>query len=498
VDTPLGRKRRIDQSACNVDLSCLEGFCPSFVTLDGALPRRPAPAPVDEVLLPEPQRAAQDTPCEILISGIGGSGVITVGAILGMAALMEGRGCTTLDNTGIARKGGGVSTHVRIAAFPEDLFSARIGRRKASLVLACDMVVSSDAQALSHIDPGRTRVIVNGNAVPTLAQRLDPDARMDAERLRSAIKGAAGAEHCEFIDASEIAEILAGDAIYTNMVMTGFAWQKGLVPLTLGSILRAIELNGNDVAPNLRAFALGRQAAHAPGSLDAALGPHRDEGPDEDLDAMVRRHMAFLGEYQDAAYAERYRALVERVRDAEAGIAQDGRLAMQVAQGYFRLLAIKDEYEIGRLYADGVFAGDLRRKFSGEFRIRYHLAPPLLARPDPVSGRIRKRAYGPWMAIAFRALARARVLRGSPLDIFGYTAERRMERRLIAEYEATVQSILEGLRADTLDLAVEIAGLPQKMRGFGHVKLANIDAAKRREAELIARYRAPAVARGHD
>ena len=489
VETPFGRKRRIDQSACNVDLSCLDGFCPSFVTLEGALPQRPAPAPTEGARMPEPQLPSLDAPCEILINGIGGSGVITVGAILGMAALIEGKGCTALDNTGIARKGGAVSTHVRLAARPEDLHAARIGRGKATLVLACDMVVSSDAQSLSRIDRDRTRVIVNGDAVPTLAQRLDPDARLDVERLRRAIIDAAGAEQCGFLDASEIAVHLAGDAIYANMVMLGFAWQQALVPLALDSILRAIELNGNEVAANLHAFALGRRAAHDPAAVQAALQPCRDEGLDDSLDALVRRHTAFLGDYHDTAYAHRYRVLVSRVREAESGVAEVERLATAVAQSYFRLLAIKDEYEVGRLYADGAFGRELERRFTGDYRIRYHLAPPLIARPDPVSGRIRKRVYGPWMGVAFRVLARMRGLRGTWLDPFGHTAERRMERRLVSEFEATVADLLEGLRSDNLDLAVEIASLPQKMRGFGHIKTANVEAAKRREAQLLADYR---------
>jgi indolepyruvate ferredoxin oxidoreductase len=492
VDTPFGRKRRIDQSACNVDLSCLDGFCPSFVTLEGAQLRRPEPAlwsaDPDEGGLPEPLQASLDAPCEILINGIGGSGVITVGAILGMAAHLEGKGCTVLDNTGIARKGGAVSTHVRLATRPEDLHAPRIGQGKASLVLACDMVVSAEPQALSRFDRGRTRAIVNAHAVPTLAQRLDPDALPDAERLRAAIAAAAGTGQCEFLDASEIAGHLAGDPIYANMVMLGFAWQKGMVPLALGSILRAIELNGTEVAANRWALALGRRAALDPVAVEAALRPYRDEGPDACLDALVRRHAAFLVDYQDTAYAERYRALVKRVREAEAGVAKSERLSMAVAQSYFRLLAIKDEYEVGRLYADGVFARELARRFSGDYRIRYHLAPPLIARPDPVSGRIRKRVYGPWMGVAFRALARMRGLRGTWLDPFGHTAERRMERRLIGEFEATVGDLLDGLRPGNFDIAVEIASLPQKMRGFGHVKMANVEAAKRREAELLAGY----------
>jgi len=487
VATPLGTKRRIDQSACNVDLSCLQGFCPSFVTLEGAQLRRPAPPAIDALVLPEPELSGFAEPCEILIDGIGGSGVITVGAILGMAAHLEGKGCTVLDNTGIARKGGAVSTHVRLAAHPEDLHSPRIGQARAGVVLACDMVTTADAQSLSRFDRGRTRAIVNVHAVPTLAQRLDPDALLEVERLREAI--AAGAQVCGFVDASEIAEHLLGDAIYANMVLLGYAWQKGWISLGLASIQTAIELNANEVESNQRAFALGRRAAHAPESIEAALAPHRDEGPDGDLNARVERHADFLAQYQDAGLAQRYRRLVDRVRDAESRAGGDGSLAMAAAQSWFRLLAVKDEYEVARLYSDGAFERDLERRFGGRYRVRYHLAPPLLARPDPATGRARKRMYGPWMGTAFRILARLRGLRGTWLDVFGYTAERRMERRLIAEYEATIETLLAGLSPGKFPLAVEIAALPQKMRGFGHVKLRNVESAKRREAELLAAYR---------
>ncbi len=486
VETTLGRKRRIDQSACNVDLSCLDGFCPSFVTLEGAEPLRPAPAAIDEAALPEPELPSLAEPCEILINGIGGSGVITVGAILGMAAHLEGKGCTVLDNTGLARKGGAVSTHVRLAARAQDLYAPRIGQAKAGVVLACDMVATADAQSLSRFDCGRTRAIVNTHAAPTLAQRLDPDAPFEAERLRGAI--AAAAQVCEFVDASGIAEHLLGDSIYANMVLLGFAWQKGWVPLGLASIQAAIALNANAVESNRRAFALGRRAAHDPASIEASLAPHRDEGPDGDLNARVERHAAFLAQYQDAGLAQRYRRLVGRVAEAESRAGGDGSLAMAAAQSGFRLLAIKDEYEVARLYSDGVFERDLERRFGGRYRVRYHLAPPLVARPDPATGRARKRMYGAWIGTAFRVLARLRGLRGTWLDVFGYTAERRMERRLIAEYEATIETLLAGLSPEKFALAVEIAALPQKMRGFGHVKLRNVEAAKRREAELLAAY----------
>lgn len=487
VDSFLGRKRRIDQSSCNVDLSCLNGFCPSFVTVVGTLRR--AGGSVAEPS-PEPPQGVLEGSYDILVDGIGGSGVITVGAILGMAAHLEGKACTLLDNTGIARKGGAVSTHVRLARESIALHAPRIADGDAELVLACDMLVSAGSASLAKIAQGVTRVVINEDAVPTLNQRLDPDCAFDGAGPSAAIVQAAGEGNCDLVSATQIAEHLVGDAIYTNMVMLGYAYQRGLVPLGRESIDRAIELNGAEIESNRRALAWGRFAAHDPQSVAAALKPHRAEPAEDDLDALIARRSAFLTDYQDAAYAQKYRNFVARVRSAESRAATAGeRLTRAVASGYFRLLAYKDEYEVARLYSDGVFRHELEKRFGSDLRIAYHLAPPLIAGRDPFTGHLKKRAYGPWVGTAFNWIRRMRRLRGTWLDPFGYTDERKMERRLIIEYEDLIGSLLGALSPANYRLAVDLALLPEDLRGFGHVKQKNAEKMKRREKELLAEFR---------
>ncbi len=496
VETPLGRKRRIDQSACNVDLSCLDGFCPSFVTIDHAVPRRAAPAEFAFDAPPAPLQQALDQPNDILVDGIGGTGVITVGAVLAMAAHLEGRGCSTLDSTGISRKGGAVSTHLRIAPRPEDLHVTRIPEGGAKLLLACDMVVSAGGASLARIGRGRTRVIANADVAPTQDQRLDPESEIDFLPLRGALIEAAGEDGCEFVHATAIAERLLGDSIYANMVLLGFANQKGLLSVGESSIDEAITLNGNDIEANRRAFALGRIAAHDGARVDRFLRSLEAAQPDKTLDGLIAYRADFLAAYQDAAYARRYREFVERVRSAERRVrpAEGGvrpeceQLATAAARGYFKLLAIKDEYEVARLYSDGGFARELALRFEGNPRVRYHLAPPLFARRDPLTGKLRKMRFGPWMGSALALVARFKRLRGTVLDPFGHTAARRMERRLISEYEAVMQKVLSGLNEANFDAVLEIASLPETMRGYGHVKARNVALAKKREAELLAAF----------
>jgi indolepyruvate ferredoxin oxidoreductase len=489
VDTPPGRTRRVDLSACNADLSCLDGFCPSFVTLEGAR-LRALPAPGLELPeVPDPVLPPLHAAGEIVVTGIGGAGVITVGAILGMAAHLEGRGCSVLDNTGIARKGGAVSTHVRLAGHPGLIRGSRISDARATLLIGGDLVVSAESATLSMLARGRTRVVLNADAVPTLNQRLDPSAGFDPAPLRRAVAGAVGAEAVHALSASRIAERLLGDAIFANLVLLGAAWQLGTLPLSRAAIERAIELNGNAAAANRRAFALGRLAAHDPARIDAALAPSSVErsAPAASLAERVAQRVAWLTAYHDAAYAQRYAARVARVRAAEAGCGVGGdALARAVADGHFQLLAIKDEYEVARLYTDGEFQRELEQRFEGPWRVHYHLAPPLLTRTDPRSGRPRKRRFGPWLGPLLALLARCRRLRGGWLDPFGHTAERRLERRLIVDYERTLDQALARLTPQRHALVVELAALPGKMRGFGPVKAANVAAAQRRAAEIAA------------
>ena len=494
VETEFGRKRRIDQSNCNKDFSCLKGFCPSFVTVRGATPRKLGGLAANDSLfagLPEPNALPLQRPYGILVTGIGGTGVITLGALLGMAAHLEGKGCTVLDISGLAQKNGAVMSHVRLAPQPEDLYAVRVAAGGADLLLACDLVVAASPAALSRLETGVTKAIINSHVQPTAAFIFKPDIDFETAEMLHAIKAAAG--DGDSIDATGLAAALMGDSIAANLFMLGYAFQKGFVPLTLAAIERAIELNGVAVDANKRSFAWGRLAAHDRVQVEALVrGALRDDAASEPrgLDALVENRAAFLKNYQNAAYAQRYRDAVRAIRVAEAKRARGfSGLAEAVARNLFTLMAYKDEYEVARLYADGAFIKKLQRQFEGDFILEYHLAPPLLASRDPATGEPKKRVFGPWMRHVFKLLAWVRPVRGTVLDIFGYTQERRMERRLIAEYEAMLRELSMALSPDNHALAVEIASLPSKMRGFGHIKARNVESAKTCEAELLARLR---------
>ncbi len=536
LETEFGRKRAIDQSACNKDFSCIEGFCPSFVTVHGGRLRKGAGASrADDPppLPPEPSLPALDRPCEIIVTGVGGTGVITIGALLGMAAHLESKGCSVLDQTGLAQKGGAVVSHVRIAAHPDDITTTRIANGAADLVLGCDVVVTAGADTRATMRTGRTAVVVNTQEIMTGDFTRDADLLFPADALMHGIERAAGARQVDRIDATRIATALTGDAIATNMFMLGYAWQKGRIPLSAAAIRRAIELNGVAIESNLSAFDWGRRTAAdrdavvgraglgvdvpPPGRIgpgvdsgidpgnNSGIGPVVDSGINpginpgidvasprrpEGLEAVVERRAAFLVQYQDAAYAARYRALVEQVREAERARAKGMRgLAEAVARGYFKLLAYKDEYEVARLHAAPEFRRRIEATFEGDYSLEFHLAPPLLARRDPADGGApRKSGYGPWMMRVFEVLARMRRLRGTGFDPFGYTRERRRERRLIGRYEEVVSSLLDALDHANHAVAVEIASLPERIRGFGHIKARSIDEAERRETELLERF----------
>ncbi len=496
VETELGRKRAIDQSACNKDYSCRKGFCPSFVTLEGgALRRRRAAEVAPPEALPEPKRVPCARAYGIVVSGIGGSGVVTIGALLGMAAHIEGKGVSILDVAGLAQKNGEVYSHVRIAAAPANLNAARIGAGEADLLLGCDLVTAASGETLPTLAPDRARAVVNAHETMTVTFTRDPDADFPETRLRAAIAAASPESAPDYVDANGLAQALLGDSAGANLLLLGFACQKGLLPVGPAAIEQAIVLNGVAPEMNRRAFAWGRMLA-----LDAlavaraaglpAVAPALPEIGG--LDGFVARRAADLSAYQDAAYAGRYRVLVAAARAAEAERAPgyDG-LAEAVAQAYYKLLAYKDEYEVARLYSDGRFARAIAETFEGEPRLVVHLAPPFLGERDPATGAPVKRAFGPWMLTAMRLLAPLKVLRGTIFDPFGRTAERRSERRLIAEYETLAAELIERLTPQTHALAVELAAGPLKIRGFGHVKTAAIVKAKAAEAELLGRLRAP-------
>jgi indolepyruvate ferredoxin oxidoreductase len=508
LETEFGRKRTIDQSNCNKDFSCLKGFCPSFVTIHGGSLRKATRKQVAAVAadpfasLPLPAPAALAEPYGILITGIGGTGVITVGALLGMAAHLEGKGCTVLDFTGLAQKNGAVMSHVRIAPRPEDIHAVRIAAGGARLVLGCDMVVAASPTALSRMENGVTRAVINSALTPTASFVLNGDIDFEAagmqRTLRDAIgRDAGGKDGIDFVDGTGLATALMGDSIATNLFMLGYAVQKGLVPLGLAAIEQAIELNGVAVENGKRTFNWGRLAAHDRAAVEAQARPVMRDEPKQaqSLAELVARRAAFLTSYQDAAYAERYRAAVARVEKAEKDKAK-GRagLAETFAKSLFKLMAYKDEYEVARLYTDGDFLKKLHAQFEGDFKLEFNLAPPLFAKRDPATGELQKRPYGAWMFQAFKLLAKLKGLRGTAFDIFGHSEERKTERRLIGDYEATMASVIDALDAGNHALAVQIAALPEQIRGFGHVKEKNLAKIKEREANLLAAFHRPAGA----
>ncbi|HEX2553571.1 MAG TPA: indolepyruvate ferredoxin oxidoreductase family protein [Microvirga sp.] len=500
VETEWGRKRQIDQSSCNKDFSCVKGFCPSFVTVHGAQvkkaePKRAATEGVALAPLPEPALPAIDKTFNIIVTGVGGTGVVTIGAILGMAAHLEGKGLGMIDMAGLAQKGGAVYSHVRLAERQEDINAIRVTAGMADLVLGCDLVVTGTKKVLAAVSRGRTALVVNTAEVMPGDFTRNADFSLPAERIKRAVTTAAGAEMAAFTDATAIAVALMGNAIAANMFMLGYAYQLGRVPLSAAAIERAIELNGEAVRMNLDAFRWGRRAVATPEAIAAFMGEVKatteSRHISETLDEIIARRVAFLSDYQNPAYGERYRALVERVRAAESRVMPgETALTEAVAKSLHRLMGYKDEYEVARLYTNGHFARQLASTFEGEnLRMEVHLAPPLFARKDPATGVPRKIAFGPWMLKAFGVLARFKGLRGTALDVFGYTHERRTERRLIADFEALLAEIIAGLTPQNHATAVGLAQVQQSIRGFGHIKERNLKAAKAEEADLLARFR---------
>ncbi|GAU82846.1 indolepyruvate ferredoxin oxidoreductase family protein [Bosea sp. BIWAKO-01] len=505
LETEFGRKRQIDQSNCNKDFSCVKGFCPSFVTVHGARPKKAAPRRLDAGAfsageLPEPQVPALDRSFAVVVTGVGGTGVVTIGAILGMAAHLEGKGCGMIDMAGLAQKGGAVFSHVKLAPRPEDIHAIRVAAGQADLVLGCDLTVTGSKKVLGAIRPDGATVVVNtAESMPGDFTR-NADFSLPIERLKRAIISASGRERTHLVDATAAANAFLGNAIAANMFMLGYAWQFGGVPLSRASLLRAIELNGEAVAMNKQAFELGRRAAHDPDALISALAeakaPTRARHLSQTLEEIIARRVDYLTAYQNAAYAARYRHLVARIQVKEVQVLPgQSALAESVARYLFKLMAYKDEYEVARLYADGAFQRQVAATFekdsaSGErLRYEFHLAPPLLAKVDPHTGLPRKMSFGPWMMKAFGLLAKLKGLRGTAFDIFGRTEERRTERRLIAEYDALIGELVNRLTPENHALCVALAAIPEKIRGFGHVKERHLKQAKAEETDLLVRLR---------
>jgi indolepyruvate ferredoxin oxidoreductase len=490
VETELGRKRAIDQSSCNQDYSCVKGFCPSFVTIEGASLKKPAkqarPAELEQLPEPGPVQL-QAAPYNIFITGIGGTGVITIGALIGMAAHLEGKGVSVLDMTGMSQKNGSVTSHVRIARAPEQIRAQRIATGEADLILGSDMLTAGAHDAIAKTRPGRTVAVINTHEQPPGQFTQNADWQFPAQRIRELMEESVdGRAH--FLDATRLATVLLGDTIATNLFMLGFAFQKGLIPLAASSLLHAIELNGIAVEANKRAFHWGRKAAlDLQGVTRAALPsvPISVQRP-ETLNSLVDKRAALLSAYQDDDYAGMYRAFVERVAAVETRRGSSQSFAKAVAHNLAKLMAYKDEYEVARLYSDASFRERLAREFEGSPRLQFHLAPPILGKKDQ-HGSPLKQVFGPWMEPVFKVLARFRFLRGTAFDPFGRTAERRMERRLIDEYRADIEKILERFDHVDLDAALAFARLPEQIRGFGHVKQASVQAARVRWDALMQR-----------
>lgn len=494
METEFGRKRTVDQSSCNQDYSCIKGFCPSFVSVEGGKPRKSKHAQAvakDDfaaLTLPQPLKL-EAAPYNILITGIGGTGVITIGALLGMAAHLEGKGTSALDMTGMSQKNGSVTSHVRIAASPDDIHAQRIATGEADLILGCDMLTAGALDAIAKTRPGRTVAVINAHQQPPGPFAQNTDWTFPEQSIRALIDESVGGRS-HFVDATRLATALLGDSIASNLFMLGFAFQKGLIPLEEASLLRAIELNGVAVEANKQAFLWGRRFAADAAKVERTASPAQPvvvQMP-QNLETLVRRRIAHLTQYQNAAYAKRFEDRVEKVRAAEARLGKGETLTKSVAKNLSKLMAYKDAFEVARLYSDGEFEKRLAETLEGDLKVKFHLAPPLFAKRN-AQGNLVKAQYGTWMKYAFRLLAKFKGLRGSALDPFGRTEERKLERQLISDYEAMLDQVLPALSQNNYDSALALAGLPERIRGFGHVKQKSMDAAKAEREALLERFR---------
>jgi indolepyruvate ferredoxin oxidoreductase len=501
--TEWGRKRTIDQSSCNKDFSCVKGFCPSFVTVHGAKPKKAdsIAEPADWAALPSPTVPLINHPFGIIVTGVGGTGIVTIGAIIGMAAHLEGKGVGIIDMAGLAQKGGAVYSHIRIANNPDDIHAIRVSAAGADLVLGGDIVVVGNKKVLGAVKPGNTRMIVNTAEFLPGDFTRNADFSLPTERLKRAIVSSAGRDNSHFIDASRLATSLLGNSIGANMFMLGYAYQNGALPLSPEAIEKAIEMNGEAVKMNIQAFRYGRRAAIDPAALEKLITP----APTEDNDSLkfsqsfaetVDRRVAFLTAYQSARYAARYRKAIDKVVTAEAEKAPgQSALSEAAARFLFKVMAYKDEYEVARLYTDTGFIERVKGQFApGDLRFEFHLAPPLLAKHDPATGEPKKMSFGPWMLKAFGVLAKFKFLRGTPLDPFGYTEERRTERRLVTEYLDKIDALIADLTPANYPAAVALASIPEKIRGYGPVKARSLKVAQAEEQGLWEQFRSGAAA----
>ena len=494
VETEFGRKRRINQSTCNLDYICTKGFCPSFVTVEGGQLKKPKKEQKGDLSalppIPEPTLPNADKAWGIVVGGVGGTGVITIGQLLGMAAHMEGKGVVTQDAGGLAQKGGATWSHVQIANRAEDIHTTKVDTAQADLVIACDSIVGATKYTLAVMQKGRTYVALNTHGTPTAAFVKNADWQFPGGNCEAAVRASVGDNLVGAFDAEQVAVQLLGDSIYTNPLMMGYAWQQGRIPLSHAALMRAIELNGVQVDNNKRAFEWGRRCAHDLAGVQAQFQAAQviEFVRKPSLDETVTKRVDFLTGYQDAAYAAQYKAFVDKVRAAEDKLGAGKSLSEAVARYLFKLMAYKDEYEVARLHTDPAFIAKIESMFEGDYKLVHHLAPPLTAQRND-KGELVKKSYGPWMRKAFGVLARLKGLRGGALDVFARTAERKTEVALIKEYRACIDELLQTLSADKLPLAAQIARIPEEIRGYGHVKERHLKAARTKWDGLMAQWR---------
>lgn len=501
LETEFGRKRQINQSTCNKDMSCLKGFCPSFVTVEGGQLKKKTKgktaSPFEMGPLPEPRipstHGVNGDVWGIVVAGVGGTGVITIGQLLGMAGHIEGKGIVTQDAGGLAQKGGATWSHVLIGASQGDIRTTRVSMAGADLIIGCDPIVAAGKETVMRMREGRTHVALNSYSTPTAAFVHNVNWQNPAEACAAEIVKAVGLSGVGTFNADAASTKLMGDSIYTNPMMLGYAWQKGWIPLEYASLMRAIELNAVAVDNNKTAFEWGRRAAHDLASVEKLFVSAQViamPAPRQGLADLVARRAAFLTDYQNAAYARRYESFVNRVQEAESALGKT-LLSQTVARYLFKLMAYKDEYEVARLHTDRSFHDKVGAMFEGDFKLNYHLAPPMIAKKND-KGELQKQKFGPWMLTGFRLLARLKGLRGTALDPFGRTEERRMERALIAQYEASLEEILPLLNAANHAAAVEVARIPELIKGYGHVKARNVELAQQQWVGAMAVFRQPA------
>ncbi|MET0658110.1 MAG: indolepyruvate ferredoxin oxidoreductase family protein, partial [Steroidobacteraceae bacterium] len=502
LETELGRKRYIDQSSCNKDFSCVEGFCPSFVTVHGAKLRKAKRSGQSDVLstlmaqLPAPDVARTEHPYNILLTGIGGTGVLTVGAILGMAAHIDNKSSSVMDVTGMAQKGGSVLSNIRIAPKEEGIYTPRLWQDSSDLILGCDLIVTAGPMALQTLRVGSGHVLVNNDVVPTAQFQTNQKIDFNQAAMLASLRKYAGNDFVHMVPATELTTMLMGDSIGTNIFMLGYAAQKGLLPVSLAAVEEAIRLNGVAVDSNLQTFHWGRLAAHDVAKVieaaQAARGTTLVETPlPQTLDEVIAHREKLLTDFQDAVYARAYREFVEKVRQAESQKTGGTTFTQTVVRVLARLMAYKDEFEVARLYSTGDFARRLKSEFEGDYTLRVLLAPPLFSKRND-KGELIKRSFGPYMFKAFGGLARLRWLRQTPFNIFGYTAERKMERQLIVEYRQLVERVLQRLTSQNATEATELIRIYEDIKGFGHVKERNFQQVKAQEAKLLQKYESPA------